>query len=78
VLLVAGVFTRLDTLRYGSLAVLLLAVGKVFLIDTASLDNLYRVFSFFGLGVTLVGLGYLYQSLVFRRPYATAQGQTSG
>ena len=67
-LLVAGVFTRLDTLRYGSLAVLLLAVGKVFLIDTANLENLYRVFSFFGLGVTLVGLGYLYQRLVFRRP----------
>lgn len=68
VLLVAGVFTRLDTLRYGSLAVLLLAVGKVFLIDTANLDNLYRVFSFFGLGVTLIGLGYLYQRLVFKRP----------
>jgi len=68
VLLVAGVFTRLDTLRYGSLAVLLLAVGKVFLIDTANLDNLYRVFSFFGLGVTLLGLGYLYQRLVFKRP----------
>ena len=67
-LLVAGVFTRLDTLRYGSLAVLLVAVGKVFLIDTANLENLYRVFSFFGLGVTLVGLGYLYQRLVFRRP----------
>ena len=67
-LLVAGVFTRLDTLRYGSLSVLLLAVGKVFLIDTANLDNLYRVFSFFGLGVTLIGLGYLYQRLVFKRP----------
>lgn len=66
-LLVAGVFTRLDTLRYGSLAVLLLAVGKVFLIDTANLEDLYRVFSFFGLGVTLIGLGYLYQRLVFKR-----------
>lgn len=67
-LLIAGVFTRLDTLRYGSLAILLLAVGKVFLIDTANLDNLYRVFSFFGLGVALIGLGYLYQRLVFKRP----------
>lgn len=67
VLLVAGVFTRLDTLRYGSLAVLLLAIGKVFLIDTANLEDLYRVFSYFGLGVTLIGLGYLYQRLVFKR-----------
>ncbi|MFN3166485.1 MAG: DUF2339 domain-containing protein [Phycisphaeraceae bacterium] len=76
-LLIAGVFTRLDTLRYGSLAVLLVAVGKVFLIDTASLDNLYRVFSFFGLGVTLVGLGYLYQRLVFRRTDRSKKGPAS-
>lgn len=67
VLLVAGVFTRLDTLRYGSLAILLLAVGKVFLIDSANLQDLYRVMSYFGLGVTLIGLGYLYQRLVFKR-----------
>ena len=67
-LIVAGVLTKLDTLRYGSLAIMLIAVGKVFLIDTASLDNLYRVFSFFGLGVTLIALGYLYQRLIFRRP----------
>ena len=77
VLLVAGVFTRLDTLRYGSLAVLLLAVGKVFLIDTANLDNLYRVLSFFGLGVTLIGLGYLYQRLVFKRPLTPNKPQAA-
>lgn len=76
-LLIAGVFTRLDTLRYGSLAVLLLAVGKVFLIDTANLDNLYRVFSFFGLGVTLIALGYLYQRLVFKRPLAPNMAQAT-
>ncbi|MFK7788056.1 MAG: DUF2339 domain-containing protein, partial [Phycisphaeraceae bacterium] len=75
-LLIAGVFTRLDTLRYASLAVLLLAVGKVFLIDTANLDNLYRVFSFFGLGVTLIGLGYLYQRLVFTRSTSPSESQT--
>ena len=73
-LLGAGVLSRLDTLRYGSLAVLLIAVGKVFLIDTSSLENLYRVMSFFGLGVTLIGLGYLYQRLVFRRPNLLQKG----
>ena len=76
VLLIAGVMTRLDTLRYGSLAILLLAVGKVFLIDTANLDNLYRVFSFFGLGVTLIALGYLYQRLVFKRNTPSHEGHT--
>lgn len=69
-LLIGGLVTKLDTLRYGSLAVLLIAVGKVFLIDTASLDNLYRVMSFFGLGVTLIGLGYLYQRVLFRKTKA--------
>lgn len=74
-LLLAGLWTKLDTLRYGSLAVLLLAVGKVFLIDTQSLENLYRVMSFFGLGVTLIGLGYVYQRLVFRPAKSGGPGE---
>ncbi|MEM9415625.1 MAG: DUF2339 domain-containing protein [Planctomycetota bacterium] len=71
-LLVAGVFTGLDTLRYGSLAVMLLAVAKVFALDTAHLAGLLRVFSFLGLGVTLLLLGYTYQRFVFRKPEAAA------
>ncbi|MFI4859804.1 MAG: DUF2339 domain-containing protein [Phycisphaerales bacterium JB063] len=67
-LLAAGVVTGLDTLRYGSLAVMLIAVGKVFALDTAQLAGLLRVFSFLGLGVTLLLLGYTYQRFVFRRP----------
>ncbi len=72
-LLAGGIVTRLDTLRYGSLAVMLVAVGKVFAIDTAGLDDLLRVFSFLGLGVTLLLLGYTYQRFVFRRPGASAE-----
>jgi uncharacterized membrane protein len=44
-----------------------LAVGKVFLVDTARLEGLYRVFSLLGLGVTLMLLAYLYQRFVFVR-----------
>ena len=40
-------------------------VAKVFLIDMGSLDGLYRVASFLGLGLSLVGIGYLYQRFVF-------------
>ena len=52
-------------LRYASLAVLLLAIGKVFLFDTAALDGLFRVASFLGLGLTLMALGFVYQRFVF-------------
>lgn len=69
-LLIGGVATRLDTLRYGSLAVMLVAVAKVFALDAAGLEDLLRVFSFLGLGVTLLLLGYTYQRFVFRRPKA--------
>jgi Predicted membrane protein (DUF2339). len=48
--------------------VVLLAVGKVFLLDAAVLTGLYRVASFFGLGVSLMVIGYVYQRVVFGHP----------
>ena len=68
VLLVAGLLRRGGgrALRFGSLAVMLLAIGKVFLYDTAHLSDLYRVASFFGLGASLLLLAFLYQRFVFR------------
>ncbi len=66
-LLVAGLLRHRRTLRLASLPVMLLAVGKVFLYDTANLSDLYRVFSFLGLGVSLLLLAWLYQRFVFRR-----------
>ena len=67
-MLVAGIVTRGSVLRYGSAAVMLLAVAKVFLVDLAHLQDLYRVFSLFGLGVSLMLLAYLYQRFVFGAP----------
>lgn len=64
-LLAGGILTRDQSLRYASLGVMLLAVGKVFLYDTAELEGLYRVFSFFGLGFSLLGLSYVYTRFVF-------------
>jgi len=66
-LLAGGVLSGRASLRYGSLAVLLLAVGKVFLLDTRHLDGLLRAGSFLGLGVTLMALGYVYQRFVLGR-----------
>ena len=65
VLLALGIVRQLPALRYASLAVLLATVAKVFLVDLSDLDGLWRVASFVGLGLTLVGIGYLYQRFVF-------------
>src|SRR5262249_49551081 len=64
-LLIAGFATQGSGLRYASLAVMVAAIGKVFLVDAAALSGLYRVFSFLGLGLSLIGLGYLYSRFVF-------------
>ena len=73
VLLVVGIFLRSQPVRLCSAAVVLLTVGKVFLIDMAGLTGVWRALSFIGLGLVLVGIGYLYQRLLFRKP-PEAQG----
>ncbi|MCC6673096.1 MAG: DUF2339 domain-containing protein [Planctomycetes bacterium] len=74
VLLLPGVLLRSGAavLRWASLAVLLLAIGKAFLVDASALTGLYRVFSFLGLGAALLGLGLVYQRFVFRGATADA------
>ncbi len=67
-LLLLAIKTRAVTLRYASLAVMLLTILKVFLVDTSHLQNLLRVLSLVGLGVSLLALGLLYQKFVFRTP----------
>jgi len=67
-LLLAGIALRSQPVRLCSAAVVLLTVGKVFLIDMGGLTGVWRAFSFIGLGLVLVGIGYLYQRLLFRKP----------
>jgi uncharacterized membrane protein len=55
--------------------VLVLTVLKVFLIDMSNLTGIYRALSFLGLGAVLIGIGWLYQRLLF--PRAPANGQSS-
>ena len=70
VLLALGILRGHAILRYASLAVLMLTVGKVFPFDMAALTGLYRAVSFLGLGASLVAIGWLYQRFVFPRPAA--------
>lgn len=59
-LLLVGLSTGNQGARQASLAFMILTVGKVFLFDADELEGLYRVFSFLGLGLSLMGLSFLY------------------
>jgi uncharacterized membrane protein len=64
VLFVAGIRLRSQPVRFAGLAVLALVVLKVFVGDMSNLEGLYRIASFVGLGLCLVGIGWLYQRFV--------------
>src|SRR5262249_62381915 len=73
VLLLVGIVLRSQPARLASAAVIALTVGKVFLYDMAGLTGIFRALSFIGLGAVLVGIGLLYQRLLFpRRPQVAA------
>ncbi len=70
VILVLALWRRVPALRHAAAAIVLLVAVKVFLFDTSGLTGLYRVASFLGLGVTLLGLAWLYQRYVLKRTTA--------
>jgi uncharacterized membrane protein len=61
--LVVGLRREDRALRLGSLALLLVMVGKVFLHDLAALTSLYRVGSFIGVGLLLLLAAGLWQRM---------------
>ena len=71
-LFVAGLRLGQQYVRYAGLGVMVLVVLKVFLWDMSSLEGLYRIASFVGLGLCLVGIGWLYQRFVQRPEQAAA------
>jgi uncharacterized membrane protein len=78
VLLLAGLLLDSKPARLASGAVVALTVAKVFLFDMADLAGIWRALSFIGLGLVLVGIGYLYQRLLFPpRPAEPASGVTN-
>ena len=54
--------------RIASACFVLLTVFKVFIFDLAGLSGIWRPLSFIGLGLVLLGIGFVYQKLVFARP----------
>ena len=66
-LLVTGFLLRSQPARLASAAVVALTIAKVFFIDMAGLTGIFRALSFIGLGAVLVGIGWLYQRMLFPR-----------
>lgn len=64
--LALGLVLRSLPLRAASAVVILLTVGKVFLIDMSALTGALRAFSFIGLGVSLMVIGRFYQRVLLR------------
>ena len=60
-LLFLGVQSKSALLRWQSLALFGLVVGKVFLYDLSFLERAYRILSFLVLGAVLLGVSFLYQ-----------------
>ena len=69
-------FLRSQPARLLALGVITLTIAKVFIFDTANISGIYRAMSIIGLGVVLLGIGRLYQRLLY--PRAPALGAAFG
>jgi uncharacterized membrane protein len=63
-LMVVGIRGNRRLLRLAALGVVGLVCLKVFLIDMSDLTGLWRVLSFLGLGLALIGLGAIHRRFV--------------
>jgi uncharacterized membrane protein len=65
-LLFFGTVRKDRPMRVASLVLVILTILKVFLFDASGLQGLYRVFSFMGLGLSLLALSWFYTRFVFK------------
>ena len=73
-LLLAGIVLKSQPARLASAAVVMLTIAKVFLHDLAGVQGIFRALSFIGLGLVLMGIGWLYQRLLFPPQRNTTHG----
>ncbi len=76
VLLMAGIALRSQPARIASAAVVMLTIAMVFYFVLFGLTGIFRALSVIGLGLVLVGIGLLYQRLLFppRTPASAPTG----
>ncbi|MFC1782948.1 DUF2339 domain-containing protein [Planctomycetota bacterium] len=61
ILMSIGFWKKSKVFRYIALGLILLVILKVFIFDMSNLKSAYRIAGFGVLGITLVGISYLYQ-----------------
>ncbi|EHQ52056.1 hypothetical protein ECTPHS_05145 [Ectothiorhodospira sp. PHS-1] len=61
--IVAGGYWRGIRLYRAGMALLVIVIAKLFLVDLSGLDGLWRVASFMGLGLSLLGLAWLHRRM---------------
>jgi len=66
--MVYAVIAEIKSYRIAALVILTITVFKVFIYDASALTGLLRVFSFLGLGLSLIGIGYFYSRFVVKLP----------
>jgi len=74
VLVAIGLAARNASLRWTAIALLGVTVGKVFFLDLAGLDIVYRILALLGLGAALIAVGFGYQRLVREQARQTSSG----
>ncbi len=77
-LMVQGIRAEDRVPRLAALAVVGLVCVKVFLWDMADLTGLWRVLSFLGLGLALIGLGVVHRRFVLPKEQIDAEPETAG
>jgi uncharacterized membrane protein len=77
-LLAVGFLLRSQPARLLALGVIMLTIAKVFIVDTASISGIYRALSVIGLGVVLLGIGFLYQRVLFPRATDSREAAAGG
>ena len=72
-LLVVGLRRNLDQLRMAAMGTLLLVVGKLFMVDLAKLEAIWRILLFLGFGSSFLALSYFFPSLWRNESTSTAE-----
>ncbi len=62
-LMIVGFWRKVRALRYLGLGIFLLLLAMIFLVDTRTVETMYRIAGFLATGLALVGVSYLYQYL---------------
>ncbi len=68
---------RSQPARLVALSVVALTIAKVFIFDTASISGIFRALSAIGLGVVLLGIGWVYQRVLYPRARPCAGGASA-